>query len=89
MAHKSTRVPKQEWDLLIEVCDGHGYFKSWKYGSADATRKTVERLAKAMCRYFGLEDSPFHRYRRDSGWRAKFVAEPRLPSGVSEGEDED
>ncbi|HEX8796543.1 MAG TPA: hypothetical protein VF765_36585 [Polyangiaceae bacterium] len=89
LAHKSSRAPKRPWELLIELCDGHGYFKSWRFGTAQNTRKQVERLAKAMCAHFGLEDTPFHRYRRDSGWRTKFVARPDLPDGISEGEDDD
>ncbi len=89
MAYKNGRALKREWHLFMEVCDGHGYFKSWRFGDAQATRKLVQRLSKSLCAYFGLEDSPFHRYRRDAGWRAKFVAEPRLPDGSYEGDEED
>ena len=89
MAHKRSRKPKRQWALLIELCEGHGYFKSWKFGNAEATRKLVERLGNDLCAILGLEDTPFHRYRRDSGWRTKFVARPDLPDGISEGEDAD
>jgi hypothetical protein len=88
MAHKRTRAPTRQWELLIEFCLGHGYFKSWRFADATATRKLVERLGKDLRAVLGLEDSPFHRYRRDTGWRTKFVARPDLPDGSSEGDDD-
>lgn len=89
MAYKKGRALKREWHLFVEVLEGHGYFKSWKFGDAQTTRKLVQRLSNTLRAYFGLEDPPFHRYRRDAGWRTKFVAEPRLPDGSYEGDDED
>jgi len=86
---QSRRARSAAGARIEQLCEGHGYFKSWKFGDAQATRKLVERLAKQLCAVLGLEDSPFHRYRRDSGWRTKFVARPDVPDGSHEGEEED
>ena len=44
MAHPRNRQPTRVWELLVELCDGHGIFHGRRFGSADATKKLVSRL---------------------------------------------
>lgn len=81
MAHDRTRAPTRSWELLMELCDGDGYFKSWRFGNAETTRKVVSRLGAELRAIFGLDVSPFHRYSRASGWRTRFQACSRVPDG--------
>jgi hypothetical protein len=54
--------------------------KTRRFGDEEATRKVISRLRAELCELFGLEESPFHRYRRGKGWRLRFQAQPDLPS---------
>jgi hypothetical protein len=77
MAHARNREPTRVWELLQAFCEGHGTFEGWRFGKADATKKLVSRLRRDLHALFGLEESPFHPYRKGEGWRAKFQAAPR------------
>ncbi len=83
MAHGSTREPTRPWEVLVELCEQHGYFKTRRFGSADATKKVLSRLRKELQGIFGLDDDPFEPYRGNTGWRARFQARPDLPDGLS------
>jgi len=79
MAAVSNRNPWRTWELLQAFCEGDGVFKSWRFGNARATKKTVSRLRIALRALFGLDADPFLPYRRGHGWQACFQAGERLP----------
>jgi hypothetical protein len=79
MAHSKNRQPRRVWELLVELCEGHGIFLSTRFGSADATKKLVSRLGGELGAIFGLGDSAFHPYRPKEGWQTRFQASPRIP----------
>jgi hypothetical protein len=72
LAYGSSNKPLRPFDMLHAFCANEGCFKSWRFGDARATKQTLSRLRKALCARFGLEDDPFHAYRRGVGWRARF-----------------
>jgi hypothetical protein len=78
MAHSKNRQPRRVWELLVELCDGHGIFLSTRFGSADATKKLISRLGGELGAIFGLGDSAFHPYRPTEGWQTRFQASPRI-----------
>jgi hypothetical protein len=78
MAHSKNRQPRRVWELLVELCEGHGIFLSTRFGSGDATKKLVSRLGGELGAIFGLEDSAFHPYRPTEGWQTRFQASPRI-----------
>ena len=78
MAHPRNRQPTRVWELLVELCDGHGIFHGRRFGSADATKKLVSRLGRQLKAIFGLSAPAFHPYRPKAGWQARFRASPRL-----------
>jgi hypothetical protein len=82
MAHSKNRQPRRVWELLVELCEGHGIFLSTRFGSADATKKLVSRLGGELGAIFGLTETAFHPYRPTEGWQTRFQASPRLPGGV-------
>jgi hypothetical protein len=80
MAHPRSRKPTVLWEALVALCEEHGYFKTTRFGGVAATKKVVSRLRARLHELFDLKLSPFHRYRRGTGWQARFVARPDLPS---------
>jgi len=72
LATGSSDKPLKPFDLLLAFLTNDGRFKSWRFGDARATKQNLTRLRDAMCERFGLEEDPFHRYRRGLGWQAKF-----------------
>ena len=82
MAHHRSREPTRLWEVLVELCEEHGYFKTRRFGSKHATKQVLSRLRKGLAAIFGLEDDPFEPYRRGTGWRACFQARPDLPDGL-------
>ncbi len=82
MAHRKNRQPRRVWELLVELCDGHGIFLSTRFGSADATKKLVSRLSGELGAVFGLGESAFHPYRPSEGWQARFQASPGIRRDV-------
>lgn len=80
MAHRSTRKPLRQWEMLLDLCDEGGVFVGRRYGKADATKKVISRLSSALGEIFGLRESAFHRYVRGEGWRTRFRALP-YPEG--------
>jgi hypothetical protein len=79
MAHGRTRKPTRSWDVVEEICERGGYFRTSRLGNAEATKKLVSRVSRDLQALFGIEGSPFHRYRSDCGWRSRFDARPDLP----------
>jgi hypothetical protein len=79
MAHGNHRRKTRVWEMFVAFCDGHGYLQTARFGSAGATKNLVSRLRHALQAVFGLEDDPFHDYRRGTGWRTRFVAGARPP----------
>jgi hypothetical protein len=76
-----TRNPSREWDVLLDVCAGHGRFRWKKYGSMTNAKQRVSVLQAKMRAAFGLEDNPFHKFRVVDGWRAKFFASSEVAEG--------
>jgi CheY-like chemotaxis protein len=69
-----TRNPIREWELLLDLCAGHGSFRWKKYGTYNNARQRVFVLSAKLKAAFGLEDSPFHRFDNTHGWRSRFFA---------------
>lgn len=82
MAHGSARTPTQAWDVLWELCEHGGYFQTSRFGDESATRQAIHRFGHQMQRLFGIAGSPFHRYRKAGGWRARFEARHDLPGDL-------
>jgi hypothetical protein len=82
MAHVRTRLPTLAWEVVEETCEHGGYFKTSRLGNGDATKKLVSRVSLDLQALFGIEGSPFYRYRSDCGWRSRFVARPDLPEDL-------
>ena len=72
LAYGSKGAPLIPFKMLRAFCDNEGCFKSWRFGTAKATKGTLHRLRSALRERFGLEDDPFLPYRRGAGWRARF-----------------
>jgi hypothetical protein len=79
MAHARTRRPTLAWEVVQELCEHKGYFRTSRFGIADATKKLVSRVSRDLQTLFGIPGSPFYRYRSDCGWRSRFEAAPDLP----------
>lgn len=85
MAHPRSRRPTLVWEALIELCEHKGIFKTRRFGEAVATKKLVSRLRARLHVLFGIDPSPFYRYRKGTGWAARFSARPDPPG---EGDDD-
>jgi len=72
MAHERTRKPTRAWEVLWEVCQHGGCFRTTRLGNANATRQLIHRVSRDLQKLFGIRGSPFYRYRRDCGWRSRF-----------------
>jgi len=84
MAHGHNRRPTLAWEVLEEVCQHHGCFRTRRFGNENATRQLLHRVGRDLQELFGIEGSPFHRYRSDCGWRVRFEVRPDLPDDVEE-----
>jgi hypothetical protein len=82
MAHARTRKPTRAWEIVQEICERGGYFRTRRLADADATKKLISRLSRDLQELFGIEGSPFHRYRSDCGWKARFEARRDLPEDL-------
>jgi hypothetical protein len=80
MGHGSTREPTRTWEMLVAFCEDNGVFARRRFGTPDATKQIISRLAKELRVLFGLTPSPFLPYRTDRGWEARFQALSDLPS---------
>ncbi|MCB2230283.1 7-cyano-7-deazaguanine synthase [bacterium] len=69
---RTAETLSKQWKLLLvfAYCDGA---LSWTspYAKPDKA-KPVQELAKVLKSFFGLSESPFHRYSKEFGWVAKF-----------------
>lgn len=88
MARDGNRKRTQNWKALVEICEQHGYFKTRRFGGPVVTKKRVSRLNYALQDIFGIDESPFHPYRSDSGWRTRFQARPDVPDELSTDDDD-
>jgi hypothetical protein len=79
MAHGHSRKPTRAWEVVEEICERGGYFRTSRLGNEDATKKLVSRLSRDLQELFGIDGSPFYRYRTDCGWRSRFEARGDLP----------
>ena len=84
MAHGQSRRPTLAWEVLEEVCQHQGRFHTSRLGNANATRQLLHRVGRDLQELFGIDGSPFHRYRSDCGWRSRFDARPDLPDDLEE-----
>jgi hypothetical protein len=82
MAHSRTRKPTRVWEVVQEICERGGFFRTSRLGSADATKKLVSRVSRDLQELFGIEGPAFHRYRSDCGWRSRFEARGDLPDDL-------
>jgi hypothetical protein len=78
MASKKNRNPTVQWQTLEAFATGGGSL-NWRNPRArPGMQKNVENLRRNLCAYFGLEESPFYRYKKGVGWQAKFsISAPR------------
>jgi hypothetical protein len=79
MAHAYTRKPTKEWDVIEELCLRGGYFRTTRFGNAEATKKIIFRVGRKLQELTAISGSPFHPYRRGTGWRSRFGAREGLP----------
>jgi hypothetical protein len=79
MAHARSRRPILEWDVIEELCLNGGYFRTSRFGNANATKKLISRVSHKLRERIGIRSSPFYRYRSDCGWRSRFEARDGLP----------
>ena len=84
MAHGNHRKPTLAWDVLGELCENQGRFRTRRFGNENATRQLIFRVGQDLQELFGIEGSPFHRYRSDCGWKARFEARPDLPDDLED-----
>jgi len=80
MAHPRSRERTRTFEMLVAFCDGHGQFQGKQFGAPDATKQLISRLGKELRVLFGLRESPFHPYRRDTGWKTRFDARVGVPN---------
>ena len=74
---KQNGEPTREFQLFVAFCEEGGCFKSWRFGTAKATKELVYRLRNRLPVIFGLTEPPFDDYRGDIGWKARFRTSPR------------
>jgi hypothetical protein len=79
MVNPRSRRATVTWDALITLCEASGYFHTTRFGGIAATKKVISRLRARLHELFDLRPSPFHRYRKGTGWQARFEARPDLP----------
>jgi hypothetical protein len=79
MAHRRTRMPTLVWEVIEETCNHGGFFKTSRFSNSDATKRLISRVSRDLQTLFGIDGSPFYRYRSDCGWRSRFLARPDLP----------
>jgi hypothetical protein len=79
MVMVKSRKPTATWAVLVTLCESDGYFKTTRYGTVDATTKAISRLRVKLHELFDIQTSPFHRYLTGTGWKARFVAQGRVP----------
>ena len=84
MAHGGNRKPTLAWEVLEELCQHQGRFRTSRLGNASATRQLLHRVGRDLQELFGIHGSPFHRYRSDCGWKSRFEARPDLPDDLEE-----
>jgi hypothetical protein len=84
MAHGNSRRPTLAWEVLGELCQQHGCFRTRRFGNENATRQLVHRVGRDLQELFGIDGSPFHRYRSDCGWKARFETRPDLPDDLED-----
>lgn len=81
MAHKYTRDPTEQWELLMEFLGAGGRYSGPPgIDSSTGLRKRVQRLQADLKRVFRLEEDPIAKYRPKVGWETKFRAFPDLPA---------
>jgi hypothetical protein len=85
MVSARSRKPTVVWEALVAICEDHGYFKTTRFGGIAATKKVISRLRARLHDVFDLSASPFRRYRRGTGWQARFDARPDLPGDTAGG----
>jgi 7-cyano-7-deazaguanine synthase in queuosine biosynthesis len=67
--------PTKQWKLL-EVLSRTAGRLSWSNSAADhKQKKQVELLGNRLQKFFGLTESPFHTYKKGSGWQIKLRLE--------------
>jgi len=72
MASQKDAGPTVLWGLLRQLAENRGTL-AWRSAGADRKNpKRIERLGKVLKAVFGLAESPFHKYEKKTGWRAKF-----------------
>jgi hypothetical protein len=82
MAHWRTRRPTLVWEVLEEICQHKGFFHTSRFGNANATKQLIFRASHDLRDLFGIQSSPFHRYRSECGWKSRFEARPDLPGDL-------
>lgn len=67
-----TKEPSRGFELLREVCEGSGEFRTVDFGGVEAARKQLDIVRAALRKLVGCGEDPFEK--RGKGWRARFVA---------------
>lgn len=71
MKDKRNGNPNAQWKLLENFAENGGRL-SWQHHAADPKKKKqVELLASRLQDFFGIEENPFHPYKKGTGWQIK------------------
>ncbi len=62
----------KQWELLETLAESDGVLDRDAVGLKRPTQKRVEELSNTLKRFFGLNENPMHRYKKGTGWIAKF-----------------
>jgi hypothetical protein len=66
-------IPNKQWALLQLLAMRKGELSWDDPESKPGLQKKKERLAKALCGFFGIADDPFHPYHESKSYKLKFT----------------
>lgn len=69
---RRTHEPNYAWGVLMVFARNHGTFSWGDAAASERARAHVKLLRQHLRQLFGIDEDPFHPYRRRVGWRTKF-----------------
>jgi hypothetical protein len=76
-AHETSRVPTQQWKMLVAMCKGDGSWRWKSFGEYGAVKTKLSRLRRTLRDAFGLESDPLYGYHEE--WKPRFRAHALTP----------
>lgn len=68
--------PTKQWDLLLQLAQGHGLLAWGMPGAQRKNQKRRERLARDLQHFFRIDGDPFRLLEGKEGWQTRFHLEP-------------